>query len=109
MQDKKKEEYDETLVSVAAIAKALSNPARCAILQILSRQGTCNAMDIVAMMPLSQSTVSQHLQELKNAGLIKGVPDGTRIQYSLRIKSLGRAEKSLKKFLKKIQDGDNKS
>lgn len=58
--------------SLAAACKALSHPARLAILQTLAQRGTCICGEIVEVMPLSQATVSQHLKVLKNAGLITG-------------------------------------
>lgn len=58
--------------SLAATCKALSHPARLAILQTLAQRGTCICGEIVEVMPLSQATVSQHLKILKNAGLITG-------------------------------------
>jgi len=69
--------------SLAAACKALSHPARLAILQTLARQGTCICGDIVDLMPLSQATVSQHLKILKNAGLITGEIDGPRSCYCI--------------------------
>ncbi len=61
-----------TKITLAKYAKALAHPARVAILQLLVTKATCQCGDIVDELPLSQSTVSQHLKELKNAGLIKG-------------------------------------
>ena len=66
---------------VAAYAKALSHPARVAILKLLLKRKSCICGDIVDELPLSQSTVSQHLKELKSAGLIKGDIEGVRICY----------------------------
>ncbi len=68
---------------IAQFAKALAHPARIAILQLLLKKQTCYCGDIVEEMPLSQSTVSQHLKELKNAGLIKGTIDGAKICYCI--------------------------
>jgi ArsR family transcriptional regulator, arsenate/arsenite/antimonite-responsive transcriptional repressor len=94
------------MLETAATAKALSHPARCAILSILAKHKYCNAMDIVVSLPLSQSTVSQHLKELKDAGLIKGVPDGTRMKYSLRKKAMEKAEKRMRRFFRKLDGFD---
>lgn len=66
---------------IAAYAKALSHPARVAILKLLLKRRACICGDIVDELPLSQSTVSQHLKELKSAGLIKGDIDGVKICY----------------------------
>lgn len=68
---------------IAAYAKALAHPARIAILQLLVKKQACICGDIVDELPLSQSTVSQHLKELKNAGLIKGEIEGASICYCI--------------------------
>jgi ArsR family transcriptional regulator len=69
----------------AEIAKAISHPARITILRLLAARGTCICGEIVEGLPLSQSTVSQHLKALKEAGLIRGVTDGPRSCYCLNI------------------------
>ena len=66
---------------IAAIAKALGHPARVAIVDYLLRADKCICGDIVNELPLAQPTVSQHLKELKNAGIIKGSLEGTAICY----------------------------
>ncbi len=68
---------------IATFAKALAHPARVAILQLLIKRQACICGDIVEELPLSQSTVSQHLKELKAAGLIKGDIEGTKICYCI--------------------------
>ncbi|GEO02746.1 transcriptional regulator [Adhaeribacter aerolatus] len=68
---------------LAALAKALSHPARIAIIKLLARQKTCISGDIALDLPLSRTTVSQHLQELKAIGLIKGEIDGQKVCYCL--------------------------
>ncbi|MGV3586502.1 MAG: ArsR/SmtB family transcription factor [Adhaeribacter sp.] len=68
---------------LAALAKALSHPARIAIIKLLARQKTCISGDIAQDLPLSRTTVSQHLQELKAIGLIKGEIDGLKVCYCL--------------------------
>lgn len=74
---------DPTLTRSAAIAKALGHPARIAILKILSSRSSCFCGDITEILPLAQSTVSQHLKALKEAGLIKGEIEGVRTCYCL--------------------------
>ena len=69
--------------SLAVACKALSHPARLAILQTLSTRGACICGEIVEVMPLSQATVSQHLKTLKDAGLITGEVDGPRSCYCI--------------------------
>ena len=73
---------------IAELAKALAHPARIAILQILAEKKSCICNDIVEELPLAQATVSQHLKELKNAGLIKGNIEGNAICYCIDEKSL---------------------
>jgi len=68
---------------LAKYAKALAHPARVAILKFLANKKTCQCGDIVDEIPLSQSTVSQHLKELKDAGLIKGEIEGAKVCYCI--------------------------
>ena len=67
----------------AEIAKALGHPARIAILKTLAQRTTCFCGDITEILPLAQSTVSQHLKALKNAGLITGEVEGVKTCYCL--------------------------
>lgn len=66
---------------LARLAKALAHPARVAIIRLLVRHDGCIVGDIVDELPLAQSTVSQHLKQLKKAGLIRGDVDGPRVCY----------------------------
>ncbi|WP_162128060.1 ArsR/SmtB family transcription factor [Flavobacterium phycosphaerae] len=68
---------------LATVFKAMSHPARVAIIEYLLKVDTCICGDIVNELPLAQPTVSQHLKELKNAGLIKGNIEGTAICYCI--------------------------
>lgn len=79
----KTEEFKFKDVQLARFAKALSHPARVAILRLLASKNSCVCGEIVDELPLSQSTVSQHLKELKEAGIIKGEIDGPRICYCI--------------------------
>lgn len=72
------------------MAKALGHPARVRILRILSRRDSCICGDIVEELPLAQSTVSQHLKVLKDAGLIRGEVDGPRVCYCIEPHGLRR-------------------
>lgn len=74
---------DEALANelLARLAKALGHPARVAIIRLLLRRETCVCGEIVDELPLAQSTVSQHLKQLKEAGLIRGEVDGPRVCY----------------------------
>ncbi|MCU0324485.1 MAG: metalloregulator ArsR/SmtB family transcription factor [Spirosomaceae bacterium] len=77
------EYYTEHQNELANLAKALGHPARVAIIEYLLRVDTCICGDIVNELPLAQPTVSQHLKELKNAGLIKGSIEGNAICYCI--------------------------
>lgn len=68
---------------IATLTKALGHPARIAIIEYLLKVETCICGDIVNELPLAQPTVSQHLKELKNAGLIKGEIEGNSICYCI--------------------------
>ena len=83
---------------LAKYAKALAHPARIAILQLLAKKQTCICGDIVDEIPLSQSTVSQHLKELKEAGLIKGDIEGAKICYCIDEREWKVAQQSLNKL-----------
>ena len=74
----KLDEFLKAEQELAQFAKALSHPARIAILKVLAQKNECVCGEIVEVLPLAQSTVSQHLKELKEAGLIKGTVDGPR-------------------------------
>jgi Predicted transcriptional regulators len=79
----KKEKFTMELQELAGFAKVISHPARLAILQYLAETKTCISGDISDYLPLSRSTVSQHLKELKSLGLIHGEIDGLKINYCL--------------------------
>ena len=83
----KKEEFSTKEQSLAAFAKAISHPARIAILNVLAKKNECICGEIVGVLPLAQSTVSQHLKELKNASLIDGTIDGPRSCYCINWKA----------------------
>lgn len=68
---------------LARLAKALGHPARVAIIRLLLRRDSCVCGEIVDELPLAQSTVSQHLKQLKEAGLIRGEVDGPRVCYCI--------------------------
>lgn len=86
----KKEEFNQKEQELAAFAKALAHPARIAILKVLAQKNECICGEIVEVLPLAQSTVSQHLKELKNAGLIDGSVDGPKSCYCINWKAFER-------------------
>ncbi|TYP99239.1 ArsR family transcriptional regulator [Tenacibaculum adriaticum] len=75
--------YSEDTLALAKLAKAMAHPTRIAILKHLEKQSSCFTGDLTAIFPLAQSTVSQHLKELKNAGLIKGELESPKIKYCI--------------------------
>jgi DNA-binding transcriptional ArsR family regulator len=95
----KLEEFTVKDNRVARYAKALAHPARVAILKLLISKRSCVCGDIVDELPLSQSTVSQHLKELKEAGLIQGDIEGARVCYCIDPKEWELAKKSLGQLL----------
>ncbi|MFZ4797514.1 MAG: ArsR/SmtB family transcription factor, partial [Bacteroidia bacterium] len=84
----KTDHFTEKQNQLAAIAKALGHPARVAIIEYLLSVDSCICGDIVNVMPLAQPTVSQHLKELKNAGIIKGNIEGNAICYCINEETL---------------------
>lgn len=85
-------EGDEADEELAELAKALGHPARVKIIRILARRRECLCGEIVDELPLAQSTVSQHLKILKEAGLVRGTVDGPRVCYCLGDGALRRAK-----------------
>ena len=79
-----------TDVELARLAKALGHPVRVCIIQYLAKRTSCVCGDIVDVLPLAQSTVSQHLKALKTAGLIRGEVDGPRVCYCIEPAMLAR-------------------
>ena len=79
----KTEVFSTELQELAKFAKVISHPARLAILKYLSQTKTCISGDISDYLPLSRSTVSQHLNDLKELGLIHGEIDGLKVNYCL--------------------------
>jgi DNA-binding transcriptional ArsR family regulator len=84
-------DYSAEELLIAKFAKALSHPARVAIIHLLLQKQSCMCGDIVEDLPIAQSTVSQHLKELKESGLIKGNIDGASICYCVDTEVLDKA------------------
>lgn len=78
-----KRDYTESQERIARFAKAMGHPARIAILEFLSRQETCYFGDIHEELPIAKATVSQHLKELKDAGLIQGEIETPKVKYCI--------------------------
>lgn len=94
--------YTKNELDIAKYAKALAHPARIAIIQLLLNKQVCVCGDIVDELPISQSTVSQHLKELKEVGLIKGEIEGTSVCYCLNEKEWSKASSLLVAMFNKV-------
>jgi len=105
----KKDEFGKKEQELAGIAKALSHPARIAILKVLAQKNECICGDIVEVLPLAQSTVSQHLKELKNAGLISGTVDGPRSCYCINWKTIDKFNTDLSNLFSNLKSKYNQS
>lgn len=99
----KTELFDETLQEKANLFKALAHPARLQILQFLAKSKNCISGDISEDLPLSRTTVNQHLKELKDAGLIKGHIEGVKMKYCLDGEKVKAMKTLLAAFLDEIQ------
>jgi len=102
----KTEEFTKVQNDLASITKALGHPARIAILQFLIQKKACVCGDIVDELPLSQSTVSQHLKELKKVGLIKGDIEGPSVCYCIDEKAWSKAKKLIAGLLESYKGPD---
>lgn len=98
----KTELFESKLVETASLFKALAHPARLRILLFLSESKTCITGDISEALPLGRTTINQHLQELKNSGLISGHIEGAKTKYCLNTEKVDELKKSALKFLSEI-------
>ena len=104
----KKEHFDTELQELAQFAKVISHPARLAILKYLAETKICISGDITDFIPLSRTTVSQHLKELKEMGLIQGEVDGLKVNYCLHSETISKYKQSFDSFFKEINSDDIK-
>lgn len=104
----KKEEFTQREQDLANFAKAMSHPARIAILKVLAQRNECICGEIVDVLPLAQSTVSQHLKELKNAGLITGETDGPRSCYCINWKAFEKFNGDFNSLFQKLKEQNAK-
>jgi ArsR family transcriptional regulator len=105
----KKEEFGKREQELAEFAKALAHPARIAILKVLAQKNECICGDIVEVLPLAQSTVSQHLKELKTAGLINGTVDGPRSCYCINWKAFEKFNNDMNGLFNKLKVTNERS
>jgi ArsR family transcriptional regulator len=100
--------FDSDLQDAALLYKTLGHPARLQILRYLAGLKVCITGDISEELPLSRTTVNQHLAELKKAELIQGHVDGKRTNYCLNPDKISELKKISESFLKEIQVDDSK-
>jgi ArsR family transcriptional regulator len=98
----KTDQFSKRENDMAQLFKALAHPARIAIVEYLLSVDTCICGDIVDHLPLAQPTVSQHLKELKQAGIIQGSVEGTAICYCINEKTMQKIQKYFGKIESKI-------
>ncbi len=101
----KTENFDTELQEIANLAKVCSHPARLMILRYLAEKQSCISGDITTEIPLSRTTVSQHLKELKNSGLIMGEVDGLKINYCLNMEAINKLKQTMNAFFKGLDEG----
>ncbi len=85
---------------IARIAKAMGHPVRMYVLDLLSKQSCCYSGDLSELLPIAKSTLSQHLKELKDAGLIQGEIEAPKIKYCLNRENWALAQQLFSKLLK---------
>jgi len=93
-------EYNSNIKEMARFAKALGHPTRLQILNYLDKQSCCFTGDLVEVLPIAQSTVSQHLKELKDAGLIQGEVNLPKIKYCINQENWEKAKVLFNEFFK---------
>lgn len=90
---------------LASVAKALAHPARVAILRTLAKRNACVCGEIVEALPIAQATVSQHLKELKNAGLVEGTVEGPSSCYCLNKEAMNKLAGEMNDFFDELGGG----
>ena len=95
---------DEVITSeqkkAARYARALGHPIRLYVMELLSKQSCCYSGDLSEILPVAKSTLSQHLKELKEAGLIQGEIEAPRIKYCINQQNWEEAKQLFRKFFK---------
>ena len=94
-----KEVISEDQKALARYAKAMGHPIRMYVLEVLSKQSCCYSGDLTDVLPIAKSTLSQHLKELKEAGLIQGEIEAPKIKYCLNRENWKVAQSLFNKFL----------
>nr|MBD3621131.1 helix-turn-helix transcriptional regulator [Sunxiuqinia sp.] len=91
--------FTEELVQAARFAKAIGHPVRLYVLELLNKQACCYSGDLSDVLPIAKSTLSQHLKELKDAGLIQGEIEAPKIKYCINRENWAKAQDLFQKFL----------
>ena len=86
--------------ALARYAKAMGHPIRMYILDLLAKQSCCYSGDLTEVLPIAKSTLSQHLKELKDAGLIQGEIEAPKIKYCINAENWGKARDLFRKYLR---------
>lgn len=102
----KKENFGKDMQELAEFAKAVSHPARLAIIKYLAETKSCISGDISGHIPLSRTTVSQHLKELKRMGMIHGEIDGLRINYCICTEKVNQLLDRFNDFFKEVKEAE---
>lgn len=102
-------QYSETQIELASLLKVLGHPARIAIVQALIKTDSCVCGELVTEIGLAQSTVSQHLKELKSVGLVKGTIEGTSVCYCIDPERWKHLKNVLDPLLEKVQSSNDAS
>ena len=105
----KVELFDKKLQDSAMLFKALGHPARLSILKYLAKTNVCISGDISTELPLSRTTVNQHLAVLKEQQLIKGNISGTKVNYCLNIEKIKKLKPILDSFIGDLESCDNQN
>ena len=100
------QKFDDNLQDLARFARVISHPARLAILQYLAETKTCISGDISDYLPLGRTTVSQHLKQLRDSGLIHGEIDGLKVNYCLCSIEINRFLELFENFFSEIKSID---
>jgi ArsR family transcriptional regulator len=105
----KKEEFTRKEQELAAFAKAFAHPARIAILKVLAKRNECICGELVDVLPLAQSTVSQHLKELLAAGLITGTVEGPKSCYCINWKAFEKYRDEFGSFFNVLKEQNTRA
>lgn len=91
--------FTEEQIQAARFAKAMGHPVRLYVLELLNKQACCYSGDLSDVLPIAKSTLSQHLKELKDAGLIQGEIEAPKIKYCINRENWAKAKDLFQKFL----------